>query len=171
VAARHMTRNATKGQLAQIGTIPLGIALGGWGGYAASQAAGVGIPMSLLRFARKDETEADYLGVQYMYAAGYDPNGAVSIFEKLEALERNEPGAISRLFATHPMDADRIAKTQAEIQKILPSRPDYVVTTSEYTRIRERLMTQEAGRKTDPAANRPQLKIGPAPDDRPTIRR
>ncbi len=171
VAARHMTRNATKGELAQIGTIPLGIALGGWGGYAASQAAGVGIPMSLLRFARKDETEADYLGVQYMYAAGYDPNGAVSIFEKLEALERNAPGAISRLFATHPMDADRIAKTQEEIQKILPSRPDYVVTTSEYTRIRERLMAEEAGHKTDPSGNRPQLKIGPAPGDRPTIRR
>ncbi|MDR3698132.1 MAG: M48 family metallopeptidase [Candidatus Sulfopaludibacter sp.] len=172
VAARHMTRNATKGQLAQIGTIPVGILLGGWGGYAARQAAGgVGIPLSLLRFERKDETEADYLGVQYMYAAGYDPNGAISIFEKLEALERNQPGAISRLFATHPMDADRIAKTQQEIQKILVSRSEYVVTTSEYTRIRERLMTQEAGRKTDPAGNRPKLKIGPAPDDRPTIRR
>ncbi len=171
VAARHMTRNATKGQLAQIGTIPLSIALGGWGGYAARQAAGVGIPMSLLRFQRKDETEADYLGVQYMYAAGYDPNGAVSIFEKLEALQRKEPGAVSRLFATHPMDADRISKTQEEIQKILPSRPNYVVTTSEYTRIRERLMAQEAGRKTDPAGNRPKLKIGPAPGDRPTIRR
>ena len=171
VAARHMTRNATKGQLAQIGTIPLSIALGGWGGFAARQAAGVGIPMSLLRFQRKDETEADYLGVQYMYAAGYDPNGAISIFEKLEALQRKEPGAVSRLFATHPMDADRIAKTQEEIQKILPSRPNYVVTTSEYTRIRERLMAQEAGRKTDPTSNRPKLKIGPAPGDRPTIRR
>jgi predicted Zn-dependent protease len=171
VAARHMTRNATKGQLAQIGMIPLSIALGGWGGYAARQAAGVGIPMSLLRFERKDETEADYLGVQYMYAAGYDPNGAISIFEKLEALQRKEPGAISRLFATHPMDADRISKTQEEIQKILPSRPEYVVTTSEYTRIRERLMSQEAGRKTDPSGNRPKLKIGPAPEERPTIRR
>jgi len=171
VAARHMTRNATKGQLAQIGTIPLGIALGGWGGFAARQAAGVGIPMSLLRFQRKDETEADYLGVQYMYAAGYDPNGAVSIFEKLEAMQRKDPSAVSRLFATHPMDSDRILKTQEEIQKILPSRPNYVVTTSEYTRIRERLMAQEAGRKTDPSSNRPTLKIGPAPGDRPTIRR
>ncbi len=171
VAARHMTRNATKGQLAQIGAIPLGIALGGWGGYAARQASGVAIPMTLLSFGRKDETEADYLGVQYMYAAGYDPNGAVSIFEKLEALERKQPGAISRMFATHPMDADRISKTQEEIQRILPSRPDYVVTTSEYTQIRERLMSQEAGRKTAPKPDRPVLKIGPPVDDRPTIRR
>ena len=173
VAARHMTRNATKGQIAQIGTIPLRIGLGGWGGYAAQQAAGLAIPMSLLSFGRKDESEADYLGVQYMYAAGYDPNGAVSIFEKLEALERNKPGVVSRMFATHPMDADRIAKTQAEIQKILPSRPDYVVTTSEYTQMRERLMTQENRRKTDSKDGRPTLKVdasGPA-DERPTVKR
>ena len=171
VAARHMTRNATKGELARIGTIPLGIALGGWGGYAARQASSVAIPMTLLSFGRKDETEADYLGVQYMYAAGYDPNGAISIFEKLEALERKQPNAVSRMFATHPMDADRIEKTQAEIQKILPSRPDYVVTTSEYTHIRERLMAQEAGRKSKPQLDRPVLKVSPPPDGRPTIRR
>ncbi len=173
VAARHMTRNATKGQLAQIGTIPLSIALGGLGGYAARQAAGLAIPMTLLSFTRKDESEADYLGVQYMYAAGYDPNGVISIFEKLEALERNKPGVVSRMFASHPMDADRIARTQQEIQKILPARPDYVVTTSEYTQIRERLMTQEAGRKTDPKSDRPTLRVAPAetPDDRPTIKR
>ena len=171
VAARHMTRNATKGQLAQIGTIPLSIALGGLGGYAARQAAGFAIPMTLLSFSRKDESEADYLGVQYMYSAGYDPNGAISIFEKLEAMQRKQPGAISRMFATHPMDADRIAKTQAEIQRILPSRPDYVVTTSEYTQIRERLMVQESGRKMTPKPDRPVLKIGPPADERPTIRR
>lgn len=170
VAARHMTRNATKGELARIGTIPLSIALGGWGGYAARQASSVAIPMTLLSFGRKDESEADYLGVQYMYAAGYDPNGAISIFEKLEALERKQPNAVSRMFATHPMDAERIEKTQAEIEKILPSRPDYVVTTSEYTRIRERLMMQEAGRKSTPQPDRPVLKVAP-PDDRPTIRR
>ena len=171
VAARHMTRNATKGQLAQIGMIPLSIGLGGLGGYAARQVAGAAIPMAMLSFSRKDESEADYLGVQYMYAAGYDPNGAISIFEKLEALERNKPGVVSRLFATHPMDADRISKTQAEINRILPSRPDYVVTTSEYTQIRERLMAQENKRK--PAeADKPTLRILPnLPDERPTIKR
>jgi predicted Zn-dependent protease len=173
VAARHMTRNATKGQIARIGTIPLSVALGGWGGYAARQAAGLAIPMTLLSFGRKEESEADYLGVQYMYAAGYDPNGAISIFEKLEALERNKPGAVSRMFATHPMDAERIAKTQEEIQKILPPRNGYVVTTSEYTEIRQRLMSQEAGRKADPKSDRPTLRVAPAEtqDERPTIKR
>jgi predicted Zn-dependent protease len=112
-----------------------------------------------------------------MYAAGYDPNGAISIFEKLEALERNKPGVVSKLFATHPMDADRIAKAQAEINRILPSRPDYTVTTSEYSDMRHRLMRQEQGRKADADPNRPTLRVrtepnGPAdPAERPTVRR
>jgi beta-barrel assembly-enhancing protease len=173
VAARHMTRNATKGQLAQIGMIPLTIGLGGWGGVAARQAAGSAIiPMTFLSFGRKDESEADYLGVQYLYAAGYDPNGAISMFEKLEMLEKAKPGAVSRLFSTHPMDADRIAKTQEEIQKILPSKTDYVVTSSEYAQIRERLMQQEAQRK-EANPERPTLKVAPGaggPDERPTIK-
>ncbi|HWE48594.1 MAG TPA: M48 family metallopeptidase [Bryobacteraceae bacterium] len=160
VAARHMTRKATKGQLAQIGMVPLSIGLGGWGGYAARQAAGSAIlPMTFLSFGRKDEAEADHLGVEYLYAAGYDPNGAISIFEKLEMLEKAKPGVVSRMFATHPMDAERIAKTQEEIQKILPARSDYVVTTSEYAHIRQRLMDQENRRKGDSNSDRPTLKV------------
>jgi beta-barrel assembly-enhancing protease len=159
VAARHMTRNATKGQLAQIGMVPLSIGLGGLAGVAARQAASSAIiPMTFLSFGRKDEAEADYLGVQYLYSAGYDPNGAISMFEKLEMLEKTNSGAISRLFSTHPMDADRIAKTQEEINKILPSKSDYVVTSSEYSQIRERLMQQDTRRKDA----LPTLKLSPA---------
>jgi len=157
VAARHMTRQATRQQIARIGSIPLGIALPGWGGVAAWQGAGLGIPMTFLSFDRRDEAEADYLGVQYMYAAGYDPNGAVSMFEKMEALERKDPGAVSRLFSTHPMDAERIGKTQQEINRILPSRAEYVVTTSEYAGIRERLLARDNNRK--PETSTPHLKI------------
>src|SRR5271165_3846906 len=119
VAARHMTRQASKAQIANASTIPLSVLLGGWGGYAARQAARFAIPMTFLSFDRKDEAEADYLGVQYMYAAGYDPNGAISIFEKLEALQKTKPGAVARVLATHPTDAARINKTEEEIQKIL----------------------------------------------------
>jgi predicted Zn-dependent protease len=112
VAARHMTCRATKNELVGIASIFGGIlGGGGWTGYAARQAAGLAVPMTFLSFSRHDETEADYLGVQYMYSAGYDPNGAISIFEKLEALNQSHPGAIARAFATHPMDSDRIAKT------------------------------------------------------------
>ena len=113
-----------------------------------------------LHFTRADESEADYFGVQYMYAAGYDPNGAISIFEKLESLERKKPGTIGKIFSSHPMDAVRIQKTEKEIDRILPDRAEYVVTTSEYREIRDRLLRIEERRKA-PAKdqeNRPVLR-------------
>jgi predicted Zn-dependent protease len=179
VAARHLTCRETKAQLANIGTIPLSVILGGWGGVIARQAAGAAIPMTFLSFSRHDESEADFLGVQYMWAAGYDPTGAISMFEKLETLQRTQPTAVSKLLSTHPMDSDRIAKTQAEIDKILPSKPEYVVTTSDYTNMRQRLLTMDNRRKPDDP-NKPQLRRAPGvdgtdktgdDDGRPTLKR
>src|SRR5262249_40937098 len=106
VAARHMTRQATKSEIANMASVPLSVILGGGlGGYSARQALGFGIPAMFMKFSRADESEADYLGVQYMYATGYDPNGSISIFEKMEALRRRQPGVLERAFSTHPMDA------------------------------------------------------------------
>jgi predicted Zn-dependent protease len=133
-----------------------------------------------LSFGRAAETEADYLGVQYMYAAGYDPNGTISIFEKMEALKRTKPGFFAKVFSTHPMDADRIRKTQEEIQRILPAKPEYVITTSEYRNMRQRLIDMQNRRKVDDKDGRPRLRVTPGsgkpgqpdePDGRPTIRR
>ena len=157
VAARHMTRQATKSEIANLASIPLSVLLGGWAGMAARQGAGLAIPMTFLSFSRHDESEADYLGLQYMYAAGYDPNGAINIFEKLEALSRRQPGRVSRLFSTHPMDAVRIRNAQKEIQEILPAHESYVVDTSEYHGIRSRLIKMEASRKPAENDNRPRL--------------
>ena len=155
VAARHLTCRASQEQLVRtaggIGAVLLG---GGWAGLAGREAMGAAVPVAFLKFSRSDETEADYLGTQYLYAAGYDPTGAVSIFEKLLALRRTEPNLAARVLSTHPMDADRIDRTEKEIQRILPARPQYVVTTSEYTEIRERVIG--AGQK--PAAPRPILR-------------
>ena len=179
VAARHYTRQATKSDIATAASIPLSVLLGGWAGLAARQAAGLAVPMTLLSFGRKDETEADYLGVQYMYSAGYDPTGAISIFEKMEALARQKPGLISRAFASHPMDADRIEKTEKEIQAILPGRPEYIVTTSDYTEMRRRLLARVSSKEKE-QENRPTLRrprpaadsnSGEDPESRPTIRR
>ena len=176
VAARHMTCQATKSQLANIASLPASILLGGLGGYAVRQGAGVAVPTALLHFGRKDESEADYLGLQYMYAAGYDPNGAISLFEKIESLNRKQPGLVDRIFSTHPMDADRIGKAEAEIQRILPARSEYVVTTSEYTAMRERMLSLEGKRKNEDPS-RPVLRRStpsqdkPADEDRPTVRR
>ena len=182
VAARHMTCQATKSEIAGIASAVPGILLGGWTGYAVRQVANTAIPMTFLSFTRHDESEADYLGVQYLYAAGYDPTGAISIFEKIESLQKTKPGAVAKVFSTHPMDADRIDKTEKEIQQILPAKPEYVVSTSEYRDMRERLITLENRRKPeDDKDGRPQLIVRPgngkvdnpaaSSDDRPTIKR
>src|SRR6204780_5037308 len=131
VAARHMTRQACRAQIANIATIPL-IFLGGLPGYAIRQGAGMAIPMTFLSFSRGFESEADYLGLQYLYAAGYDPNAAIDMFEKMMSLEKRKPGSIAKAFSTHPLNGDRLKKTQAEIDKILPPKPEYIVNTSEY---------------------------------------
>ena len=140
VAARHGTRDATKGQLAQLATIPL-ILLGpaGWAGYGIYQGLNFAIPLSFLEFSREHEYEADYLGLQYMYKAGYDPNAFVTFFEKIEAEERRRPGTVPKIFSTHPPTPDRVAAIQKEIETILPARDQYVVTTSEFDSVKERL--------------------------------
>ena len=182
VAARHMTRQACRAQVANIATLPL-ILLGGWGGYAVRQAASAAIPMTFLSFSRGFEAEADYLGLQYLYTAGYDPTASIDMFEKMTSLEKRKPGAIAKVFSTHPMNDDRLTKAQAEIQKILPQRAEYVVNTSEYVEVRGRLLAIENQRKmrsTDKDPKGPVLRRSPgsgAPaddssdGDRPTIKR
>src|SRR5271165_1336966 len=138
VAARHGTRQATKGDIAQIATIPL-IFMGGWTGYAIRQGMGLAIPMGFLAFSRGMEGEADYLGLQYMYKAGYDPTAFVDFFEKIQTLEKKKPGSVAKVFSTHPMTDDRIATSQKEIQQDLKPKPEYVVNTSEFKDVQARL--------------------------------
>jgi len=148
VAGRHMTRQATRRQLADLLlAIPAGI-LGGWTGYGVRQGAGMAIPMTFLKLDRGFEEEADYLGVQYLYAAGYDPNAAVDLFERMQSLERRKPGSIAQVFASHPLTSDRLRKVQEEINSILPQRAEYVINTSEYIELRARLLRSEARRRT-----------------------
>jgi len=161
VAARHGTRQATKGDLMQIGTIPL-IFMGGWAGYAIRQGAGLLIPMGYLTFTRSYEREADHYGLQYMYKSGYDPTAFVDFFEKIETLEKKKPGSIAKVFSTHPMTDDRIKAAQDEIQKDLTPKPEYVVSTSEFNDVRARLAMLHGKRvvdKTDP--NKPTLRRAP----------
>ena len=137
-AARHATRQATREDAIGLATIPL-VVFGGWAGLAARQAAGVAAPMAFFHFSRAFETEADLLGIQYLWKAGYDPSASVDMFERVESTERRRPGSVAKLFRTHPVTADRIEKTQKNIGELLPPRSEYVLNTSEYEDVRARL--------------------------------
>ena len=146
VCAHHAAREMTRANYAQLGTIPL-IFIGGWAGYGIYEAANLAIPLTFLEFSREFEAQADYLGLQYMYRAGYDPQAFVTFFEKIQDLQKHKPGAVARAFSDHPQTPDRIAHSQEEIAKILPPRDEYLVTTSEFDDVKARLARIENKRK------------------------
>jgi predicted Zn-dependent protease len=177
VAACHAAREQTRGQLANLASIPL-IFVGGGLGYGVYSAASVALPMTFLRFSRGFETEADYLGLQYLYKSGYDPQSFIAFFEKLKAQEKKKPGFLSKAFSTHPQTPDRIEKSQEEIAHLLPPRPEYVEDTSEFEDVKARLAAVENRHKIqNPKDNRPTLRRTTGPDDqkkddgRPTLKK
>jgi predicted Zn-dependent protease len=162
VAARHGTKQATKGELINIASIPL-IFMGGWTGYAIRQGAGLAIPLGFLKFSQAMESEADYLGLQYLYKSGYDPTAFVDFFEKIQTLEKKKPGTLSKVFSSHPPTDNRIKAAQKEIDKILEAKPEYVVNTSEFNDVKGRLAMLHNRRKVDQKEdpNRPRLRRAP----------
>lgn len=187
VCARHGTKQATKGDITQIAMIPAMIFIPyTWAGYAIYQGMNFMIPLTFLKFTRDEERQADFLGLQYMYKAGYDPNAFVSFFEKVEAIEKKQPGTVPKVFATHPPTPDRVEAIQKEIATILPARDQYIVTTSEFDSVKHRLQMIESNQKlNDKNPNKPTLRKRTAnnkggdtagdqtqPDsDRPTLKR
>ena len=190
VTARHGTKQATKGEMMQLATIPLMLlGPGGWAGYGIYQALQLAIPLSYLKFSRDDEREADFLGLQYMYKAGYDPNAYVTFFERIQADEKRRPGTIPKFFSTHPPTPERIADAQKEIARILPEKDEYIVTTSEFDMVKSRLRNVMFSRKVqDNAPGKPTLRTkteqsdktsqttqqsdpNSTEDDRPTLKR
>jgi len=187
VTARHGTCQATKGELMQLASIPAMIFIPyTWAGYAMYQGLNMAIPLTFLKFSRDAEREADFLGIQYMYKAGYDPNSYVTFFERIQADEKRRPGTIPKAFSTHPPTPERIENTQKEIARILPARQEYIVTTSEFDQVKARLRNIMFSRKVTEAKDKPTLRSkteqskkqpsGNDPnttsdDDRPTLKR
>src|SRR5207248_7360010 len=116
-------------------------------GYAVGSAAGLALPVTFMKFSRGFEAEADYLGVQYLYKAGYDPQSFGAFFEKIEALEKRKPGFLDKAFDSHPPTPERAKRTQEEVATILPARDQYVVDTSEFQDMKTRLARIENKRK------------------------
>jgi len=167
VAARHGTRQATRGEIANLTTFPL-VFLGGWAGYAIREAVGVLAPVGYLKFSRGFESEADMLGLEYMYKTGYDPNAFVDFFEKIETLEKRKPGAVAKLFSSHPMTDDRIRAAQKNIQELLVPKPEYILTTSQFDDVRARLYAMHRRRKLDDQdGDRPKLRRAPRSNSSP----
>jgi len=182
VAACHYGREMTRLNLLQMASLPA-IFMGGALGYGIYEGMGLGIPLGFLHFSRAFEAEADYLGIEYMYRAGYDPSAFVSFFEKIQAMEKKKPGTLSKAFDTHPQTPDRIGKSQDEIRKILPAKQQYIVTTSEFDEVKARLAAIENKHKLldEKDANKPSLRRtsntsdksddSKKDDDRPTLKR
>lgn len=163
VAACHVAREQTRGNIVNLASIPLIFVPGGWAVYEGTQAAlSIGVPLTFMKFSRTFEAQADFLGMEYMYKAGYDPQSFISFFEKVEAQEKKKPGTIAKAFASHPMTPDRVAAAQQEMKNVLPPRPEYIVDTSEFVNVKSRLASLE---------NRHKLQNDKDNKDRPTLRR
>ncbi|MGH9737313.1 MAG: M48 family metallopeptidase [Candidatus Acidiferrales bacterium] len=159
IAACHGAKQQTKADLAQIAMIPLSVLIPySWAGIGIYEGVNAAVPVAFLKFSREDEAQADYLGAEYMYKAGYDPNALISFFEIAEAQELRQPSSPSTLFSDHPGTVSRIAALQKEIQFILPPRSEYVLDTSEFERVKRRLEIYESGGKLPRVRNGPVLE-------------
>lgn len=187
VVARHGTKAETKADIMQIGALAAMIFIPyGWAGYGIYEGMNLAIPLTFLKFSRDAERQADFLGIQYMYKAGYDPNAYVTFFERLQADEKRRPGTVSKVFDTHPPTPDRIEAAQKEIARILPERDEYIVTTSEFDSVKSRLRNIMFSRKAQTGPGKPTLRTkteqtekdkqttqdpSSSDDDRPTLKR
>jgi len=163
VAARHGVEQASKATLANYAMIPLIFMTGGLG-YLVYQGVQIGVPLAFLKFGRGAEAEADKLGAQYLWSAGYDPNHFLTFFEKLEKKEKGKPGTLSKLFGSHPPTADRITKVHDLLARF-PDRDEYMLSTSDFARVKSRLLALTNARAIDASGNR---DTGPK---RPTLKR
>ena len=177
VAARHAMENERKMEVINYGmlaTILLGVPIASTVLY---NGGGFLEGMAFLKFTRAAEAEADRLGVQYMWAAGYDPGAMATMFEKLEAKNKKKPGTLAKMFQDHPAPADRRASALALAARF-PEKEEYVISSSEFQRVKNRLLRLSNARASstgtiagsdDGTPGRPTLKRRtPTPDDSTT---
>jgi predicted Zn-dependent protease len=166
VTARHAMEQQGKAQLLNIATIPASIFLGGIPAMIVQNALAIGVPITFLAFGRGHEEEADWLGLQYLYKSGYDPGASVSFFEKLQARE-NAKKKMNSLFSTHPATEDRVKEVKENIEAFLPAREQYIVTTSEFQKVKALLTKLDQERAPSERERGPSLR---QPNRRPPQR-
>lgn len=133
--ARHGTENLTK----QYGFgIVAGLVLGNNPAVyqqLLAQIVGGGL---FAKYSRDAEREADRLGMDAMYAAGYDPTGMVTMFQELLAQQRSSPGGVAKFFSSHPLTEERIANARAQMAT-LPPKPNLILQDSRFADVKTRL--------------------------------
>ena len=165
-AARHanklMKRATIAGifyQAAQVAAMILTGGVAGIGTYYALQygfyGLGLVLNLELLGVSRDYELEADQLGLQYAWNAGYDPSGFIRFFDKIATREGYVNGA--SWFRTHPPFYQRMVDTRREIM-FLPDKPEMIVQTSAFDQMKKELAPiAESAKKEE--LNKPSLKI------------
>jgi predicted Zn-dependent protease len=171
VAARHAMENSGKGTLLNYGILAGIIFGGGIASTILQNVGGIGSSLAFFKFSRGAEVEADKLGVQYLYAAGYDPTAMSTMFEKLASRNKKKPSSLAKLFSTHPQSVDRRDNSLGLVARF-PEKQEYVISTSEFQRVKARLMKMTNAKAqviSDIDENgdaKPTLKRRqPAPDD------
>ncbi len=164
VTARHAMENSGKGQLLGYGILAGIIFTGGIGGAILQNTAGLGQALALFKFSRGAEKEADKLGVQYLYASGYDPTGMATMFEKLASKNKKKQGTLSKLFSSHPQSIER-RDDSLELVSKFPDKQEYIISTSEFQRVKEHLLRISNAGVVDPD------DIDPIEEGRPTLKR
>jgi len=163
VTARHATQRMSKAQYLQLAAIPALFVGGYWTQTLIQQGMGLGLNLELMGITRNSEREADQLGIQYLWNSGYDPNAFVSFFEKMQEQEKSKPGKLAGWFRTHPSTDDRIMASLDE-QRYLPEKDNYVLNTSEFDRVKARLLAIDNAQKSEEATSAQEQK-------RPTLKR
>ncbi|HVE57180.1 MAG TPA: M48 family metallopeptidase [Pyrinomonadaceae bacterium] len=139
VAARHAMENQGKATAMNYGMLAGIIFGGGIISTVLQNGGGILGALGMLKFTRGAEEEADRLGVQYLYASGYDPTGMATMFEKLASQNKKKPGTIAKLFSSHPQSLDRRDASLALVARF-PEKEEYVISTSEFQRVKAHLM-------------------------------
>lgn len=169
VAERSWASRMTKREIFQYAMLPLmftPMSIATY--YVVNGVMSTGVPIAFLKFSRNQEEGADFLGIQYMWKAGYDPQALVEMFGKTLEEERQDPGSVSQIFMDHPPTPDRIIKCEEEIKNLLPKKSEYLVNTSEFDDVKARLIAdlrvpRDRHNGNQPTLERRQARGNPPP--------
>jgi predicted Zn-dependent protease len=132
-ALRSAAREATKGELMELATVPLILTPAGWSST---------IPLTELKIRRQDELDADYFGLQYLYKAGYDPKCFTDFVQRIWGTSSATAKNVPKVLSIFPPLNERLTALQNEIANTLPPRDGAIVSTAEFDVFKERLPAQ-----------------------------